>query len=781
DIDADGVLDIIVAGAKRRIFMIHTSTLVEKQTLVWPMVGANLQRTGRIAEGYGLEMKRKMTSSLRKQGQLYKQAVSALKKKQWSEASTTFMSILEINPRYRPAKSGLQRIGALQQLPKTIIKIMSILLIGIGAGWLMFLHIMSAKKLQKVQELLAANQVAQVIARYPKYIRQRKKYKLGPALVKSFRAQDRLDDLAVAVYQEELLNEDGTTKPELTLMLAKGYAEREKYDAETVPIYQEALKIKRHNPYFLRALGRAYRNLNQSSEMAEIFEILAHQGERDPEVVTTLAKAYLGMNRTDETALKIYAEAEPSRNFRDDKELVKKLAEVYLAQGKQDEPAIELYQRAAKWDPKCIEYLIAIAKYYLRAKKYQMVIWNANQVLAYSPANAFALRLLGQAYLGLQDYPNASTYLEKAFVHYSEDKMYIQELALVYANLSDMSPQAISIYQRAILNNPNLAIYHILLAKAYVEQGELDTALAELQAWEKLSPTDTEPISSVYEKLLTKYPSNAVMHHQVIPLYLKMGKIPEALHSLSILLEVDPNQVDFVIQGYSIVLEKEPKNLGARLERAQLYVTAGKDDEAIADYEVIRELHPKDKTAFEQLDKLYDTKLKQDEENLEVRFKYGLMLYAQGDIDRAIGQFQKTLRGGYRELDSSKYLGLCFQKKGMYDLAYRQLSKLQITDEVKESLYEIANQYIKLRQYPQAIVVFEQIYSVDIAYKDVKDQLDKLRQMPITSAPAGATSAMSGVPGDPCFRRDDVIPAKAGIDATVIEPSAVLETKTRYE
>jgi serine/threonine-protein kinase len=192
-----------------------------------------------------------------------------------------------------------------------------------------------------------------------------------------------------------------------------------------------------------------------------------------------------------------------------------------------------------------------------------------------------------------------------------------------------------------------------------------------------------------------------------------------------------------------------------------------KIDEALADFEVIYEQHPKDKTALEQLDKLYETKLKQDAENLEIRFKYGLMLYMQSDIDRAIGQFQKTLRGGYRELESSKYLGLCFQKKGMFDLAYRQLSKLQIADDVKESLYEIANQYVKLRQYTKAIVVFEQIYSVDINYKDIKDQLEKLREMPLTSAPGGATSAMSGVPGD--------------IDATVVESSAVLETKSRYE
>ncbi|MFB3896090.1 MAG: protein kinase, partial [bacterium] len=692
-------------------------------------------------------------------------AVDALKKKQWSEASTIFSNILAINPTYKKAQDGMERIASFSQLPKTFFKIGLILLVGILAGWLMFLHVFRTKTLKTIQEMLEQNQLDTVLTKYPKYIAKWKKYQFAPALVKAMRAQERLDDLAISIYEDQLINKDGTYNSQLLLILAKAYAEREKYDETALPIFQEALKIKKNNPYLLRALGRVYRTLNQNDKTVEVFEHLYHQGERDPEVVTTLAKAYLGLSRKDDPAMKIYSEA--YQVAASDKELVQKLAELYLSQHQLDQVTIELYQKAVKVDPKCVEYSLAISQYNLQTKNYQDAKLHANNVLEYSPANTAALRCLGQAYLGLQDYQEAITYFEKVYETYKDDKNYIADLAVAYAYLTDISAHAISIYQQAVQNNPKVATYHIALAKAYAEQGDLNKALDELQTWERLSPTDTELISSLYEKLLDKYPSNGAMHRQVIPLYLRMKKIPEALHSLSILTEVDPNQNEFALQAYSAVLDADPKNQIARLERGRLYGFKKKVDEALFDFEILHEQHPKDKQVMEQLDKLYDSKLLQDEENLEVRFKYGLMLYAQADIDRAISQFQKTLRGGYREQESTKYLGLCFQKKGMFDLAYRQLSKLQIADDVKESLYEIGNQYVKSRQYMKAIVVFEQIYSVDINYKDIKDQLEKLRQIPITSAPTGTVSTMSGVPGD--------------IDATVIESGSVSEPKSRYE
>ncbi|MCX7919498.1 MAG: protein kinase [bacterium] len=766
DVDADGVLDIVVAaGEEKRIYVAHTSTMCQTRQLILPMIGANLRRTGLKDDTYATEMNEKIAANRKRIDRLYNQAISAMNQKNWSQASTLFSSILALNPRYKPAEKGLQKISAQQHLGKTIVVLAILGIIILAASWFMFIMLVRSRALQNIREMLDQNLLDEVLAQYPGYINRRKKYKLGPALAKAFAVRERYDDLAVAVYTEEFMNPDGTMKPDLALMLAKAYAEREKYDEQAIPLYQEALRLKRNNPYFLRALGRAYRALNDYRHVVELFEKLAQQGERDPEVLMTLAQAYLELNRTDDIAMNLYAEAYPL--ILENQALVGKLAQLYLLQGKRDAHAVELYQRAVQWDPKCIEFYLAIARYYLYERKYQEAITNAKKVLEFSPANKTALRLLGQAYLGMADYPTAVMYLEKVYESEHTDRAYIQELATAYAHQNDLSPRAISLYQRAVADTPQVPIYHLLLAKAYVEQGELNLALEQLQAYEKLNPTDTELISALYQNLLEKYPTNPFMHQQIIPLYLKLNRIPEALHSLSILAEVDPSQLAFVIQGYTAILDKDPNNLIARLERAKLYLMAENLDAAIADFEVLLAHQPKNKDVIVQLDKLYTAKLNQDETNLELRFRYGKILFMQGEIDRAIAQFQKTLRSGYNEPESTKYLGLCFQKKGLYDLAYRQLSKLQLTDEVKESLYEIGCHYMKQRQYAKAIIVFEQIFSVDVLYKDVKDLIDKLRTMPIPSAPTSTATRIAGISTD--------------VDATVIDPASVLETKTRYE
>jgi len=75
------------------------------------------------------------------------------------------------------------------------------------------------------------------------------------------------------------------------------------------------------------------------------------------------------------------------------------------------------------------------------------------------------------------------------------------------------------------------------------------------------------------------------------------------------------------------------------------------------------------------------------------------------------------------------YLGQCFAKRGMNDLAARTLrnaikEKPAFDDEKKELIYTLGCVLEKMGKKDEAIEQFKLIYETDIAYKDVAAKVD---------------------------------------------------------
>jgi tetratricopeptide (TPR) repeat protein len=75
------------------------------------------------------------------------------------------------------------------------------------------------------------------------------------------------------------------------------------------------------------------------------------------------------------------------------------------------------------------------------------------------------------------------------------------------------------------------------------------------------------------------------------------------------------------------------------------------------------------------------------------------------------------------------YLGRCFAKRGMNDMAARKFQdalkeKVGFDEEKKELLYELGCALEKMGKPDEAIEQFKQIYETDIGYKDVAAKVD---------------------------------------------------------
>lgn len=115
------------------------------------------------------------------------------------------------------------------------------------------------------------------------------------------------------------------------------------------------------------------------------------------------------------------------------------------------------------------------------------------------------------------------------------------------------------------------------------------------------------------------------------------------------------------------------------------------------------------------------------------RFNLGTRQIQAGDIDGAAAEFQRTVNDPKLKKGSHRYLGYCFTKKNLLDLAIQQyklflpLVEDVLSDEAKEGRYQLARLYEDRGASAEATAEYEKLVAVDLTYKDAAARLGKLR------------------------------------------------------
>jgi len=115
--------------------------------------------------------------------------------------------------------------------------------------------------------------------------------------------------------------------------------------------------------------------------------------------------------------------------------------------------------------------------------------------------------------------------------------------------------------------------------------------------------------------------------------------------------------------------------------------------------------------------------------DLHHRFELGQIYFRLGRISEAIAEFQKAQNNPHRRVASLGYLGQCFSKRGLHDVAIRTLQKAideksNFDEEKKELIYQLGTALETMGKRADAIEQFKKIYEVDIGYRDVGAKVD---------------------------------------------------------
>ncbi|MDE2142006.1 MAG: CHASE2 domain-containing protein [Elusimicrobia bacterium] len=115
-----------------------------------------------------------------------------------------------------------------------------------------------------------------------------------------------------------------------------------------------------------------------------------------------------------------------------------------------------------------------------------------------------------------------------------------------------------------------------------------------------------------------------------------------------------------------------------------------------------------------------------------IKVGYPLILLVGGYLIVISKSFLVTEKG--KELveasaiETNKMLGLSFQGQGMLDLAFEKFRLCPLDDNMKDTLYNLALDFERKRQYSKAAAVFDHIAAKDAKYKDVVERGKKLKE-----------------------------------------------------
>jgi tetratricopeptide (TPR) repeat protein len=222
-----------------------------------------------------------------------------------------------------------------------------------------------------------------------------------------------------------------------------------------------------------------------------------------------------------------------------------------------------------------------------------------------------------------------------------------------------------------------------------------------------------------------------------------------------------------LIEEYELRLKTDPKNVKLLRDLAELYTQKSQFDRALSYYERLKALESGgdpalDRGIAETTLRKFDFQVTQLDPNavdhaeqvariqadkqayqlaevqrraerfptdLQIRFELGQLYFQLGKISEAIKEFQKAQNNPHRRIQSMGYLGQCFARRGIFDLAASQLAdaikeKVGFDDEKKELIYQLAGVLEKMGKREDAFAQYKIIYAVDAGFKDVTEKMD---------------------------------------------------------
>ena len=220
-----------------------------------------------------------------------------------------------------------------------------------------------------------------------------------------------------------------------------------------------------------------------------------------------------------------------------------------------------------------------------------------------------------------------------------------------------------------------------------------------------------------YEARLKTDPKNVRLLRNIAELYTQKKKFDLALQYYEKITSTDAGASDASIAA--AIAQTKSKQFDYQIE--QLDATAPDYTERVAQINAEKQTY-----RIAECQKRVD----RNPTDLAIRYEMGVLYFNAGKITEAMAEFQKAKNNPNKKIPSMNYLAQCFARRKMFPLAVSHfqeaIKEKQVFDEEKKDLvYNLGTVFEAMEKKKESIEQLEQIYAVDIGYKDVAAKVDK--------------------------------------------------------
>ncbi|OQA16485.1 MAG: tetratricopeptide repeat protein [bacterium ADurb.Bin363] len=538
------------------------------------------------------------------------------------------------------------------------------------------------------------------------------------------------------------------------------YEEILKIDSDKISVYNKMIELYNlsGNENELRLkyleLGSLYRKNSIFDSALDIYQRLIALNNDDVEARENMAEILLGQDKKRESIYQYIALA----NIYSSKGQIKEVVDIYQKMLKIEPEELlthtklaETYAQLDMKDRAIQEYLL-IAEMYLDKKLWNNAIESYEAIVGLSPDHLDAHVKLSQLYM-------KSGMSSKAI----EENLVIAD---IYMNQGKYD-QAMDMAQNVIGAEPTHITAREKLIEVYHKKGLGEKAIVECQNLSEifLKKNDVDKAIELYEKILEIEPKYYEIHFKLAELYEKKGFNSKAMQEYIGMAEVYTQDGNYfnAVEAYNKVLSFDQNNLEARYQLGVLLADKMDDlDSALKEFELIRRLSPTHMDALQRLTLGYiktgqlaqaiqvskDLKNKdilgdivdrykeaidKNPDDYDAKYNLGIIYKEFGDLENAIEQFQSLVKCPEKLLDAYNMLGLCFEQMGMGNLAINQFKKGLSSEgyseeDYKELRYNLGLLYERRGMLKEALIMYEEIFGLDIKYRDVTQRIQQLEE-----------------------------------------------------
>jgi tetratricopeptide (TPR) repeat protein len=564
-----------------------------------------------------------------------------------------------------------------------------------------------------------------------------------------YAAERRLDETAMKIFAKAL--EANPDAPEILIAVSHGFIQQERADPDARDVYQKALAHYPQDETVLAQLALIAEKEQDDELTIRTIEPLLSMGRRTRELVLQLANAYCRLGITADKALEIYREA---LVFQPDHATIQdNLAAIFLRQQKADGEAMQVFEAVHERFPERMDVGLQLLRCYNATDMTEKAQALGERLRGIDPNNSDLQKLMAAVSEKADQMESAISGYEQVLAGQPDDTDAVCALGSLYGRKRRSDNAAIEIYLKAIQIEPTRVEAYLAAARAYAVRETWDHSIQMIKNMLTRCPGQINQAIALLESLAETWPKQLTLRWYLVDTLIFNSRLREARSHVVEIQKIDPAQAEASLRALDRIVEKNPKDALAHLERGRILAKLEREREARQALEQAHRFHPENDEICRELLGFYQRQLDK-QESAEMRFQLGRLAMRLDKYDLAISCFQTTSRDYRWEGESVRNLARCFMAKGMLDLSMQELKRLPMEDDVKELLYDLGQRYEAVGDVQGAREVYKIIFAADITFRDVKGKLETLSEDQPDAMAAERTAIIQSLSEDASKRYD---------------------------